>query len=147
MRIILLILLLLSACSKKMSSPEGALEEFIELRMGKVSTREFIAERVTGNMKEALNKMTEAEFIKFADLRSSEQDNFKITEKKCDDQVKTCLLTYTINFSTKQEAKQIFTSEVMKIAELQWSEGKWLIAAVSNVKTTHESLEPIFPLE
>jgi hypothetical protein len=36
---------------------------------------------------------------------------------------------------------------VKKIAELNLVEGRWLIADVSNVKTYHEAMHPIEPLQ
>lgn len=141
MRFFLLTLFLLAACVSDPTTPEIALKDFIEARMGKIASREFIAGRVTGAMKLSLEGMTEADFNKFADLRHARKESFKIISKSC--QEKKCYLTYTISFSTKQDDKQIFTSEVKKIAELQWVEGKWLISDVSNLKTYHESLEPI----
>lgn len=141
MRFFLLTLFLLAACVSDPTTPEIALKDFIEARMGKIASREYIAGRVTGAMKLSLEGMTETDFNKFADLRHARKESFKIISKSC--QEKKCYLTYTISFSTKQNDKQIFTSEVKKIAELQWVEGKWLISDVSNLKTYHESLEPI----
>ena len=43
----------------------------------------------------------------------------------------------------QQNDKAAFSSEVKKIAELNLVTGKWLIADVTNIKTYHESLDPI----
>ncbi len=145
MRFFLVILLFLAACVGDPTTPEIALKDFVEARIGKIASREFVTERVTGAMKVNLEGMSEEDFNKFADLRHARKESFKIISKSCQD--KKCFLTYTISFSTKQDDKQIFTSEVKKIAELQWIEGKWYIADVSNLKTYHEALEPINPLE
>jgi len=144
-RFFLVILLFLAACVGDPTTPEIALKDFVEARIGKIASREFVTERVTGAMKVNLEGMSEEDFNKFADLRHARKESFKIISKSCQD--KKCFLTYTISFSTKQDDKQIFTSEVKKIAELQWIEGKWYIADVSNLKTYHEALEPINPLE
>lgn len=143
--VLLSFLFLLGACVSDPSTPEEALKDFIEARMGKIASREFIMGRVTGAMKLSIEGLSEEDFNKFADLRFARKESFKIISKSC--QEKKCYLTYTISFSTKQDDKQIFTSEVKKIAELQWTEGKWLIADVSNLKTYHESVEPLNPLE
>ena len=140
---ILPLLFLTIACVDEDLSPEGALKSFVEARMGKVVTREFILERVTGKMKQSLENVSEEEFNKFADLRNVRKDSFKVLSKSC--QEKTCFLTYSISYQTEQEEKSTFTSEVKKIAEFVNENGKWLIADVSNIKTYHEALEPINP--
>lgn len=137
------LLFLAIGCVDEELSPEGALKSFVEARMGKVVTREFILERVTGKMKQSLENVSEEEFNKFADLRNARKDSFKVLSKSC--QEKTCFLTYSISYQTEQDEKSIFTSEVKKIAEFVNENGKWLIADVSNIKTYHEALEPINP--
>ena len=137
------VLLLVTACIQEEVTPEGVLKTFIEARLGKVITRQFVLDRVTGKMRASLEGMSEEDFIKFADLRNVKRDSFKVLSKSC--QEKRCFLTYAIAYQTKTEAH--FFSEVKKIAELQLIDGKWLIADVSNVKTYHEALEAINPLE
>jgi len=124
-------------------SPEGTLKTFIEARMGSVVTKDFILERTTGTMRQSLENISEEEFNKFADLRNVQKDSFKILSKSC--QEKKCYLTYSVAYRTKDDDKTKFTSEVKKIAEIVNENGKWLIADVSNIKTYHESLEPINP--
>lgn len=138
-------LLLLCSCVEENLTPEGALKDFVESRIGKVVTREYILERVTGQMKQSLENYTEEEFTKFADLRNVKKDSFKILSKSC--QEKKCFITYSVGYQTQSNDKSTFTSEVKKIAELLREENKWLIADVSNIKTYHEALEPINPIE
>lgn len=95
-------------------------------------------------MKQSFEIMSDEDFNKFADLRSIRSDSFKILSKSC--QEKKCFVTYSVAYKTKNEEAS-FSSEVKKIAELVLIEGKWLIADVSNIKTYHESLEPISALE
>ncbi|MFP5385018.1 MAG: hypothetical protein ACLGHN_03005 [Bacteriovoracia bacterium] len=113
--------------------------------MGQVVTREYILERVTGKMRQSLENVTEEEFTKFADLRNIQKDSFKVLSKSC--QEKKCFITYSVSFRTREKDETKFTSEVKKIAEVVNENGKWLIADVSNIKTYHEALEPINPLE
>jgi hypothetical protein len=140
-----LLLLVLVSCMDDKKSPEAALKDFIESRFGNVVTRDFIMERVTGKMKVSLENISPADFEKFLDMRSVKRDSFKIHSQSC--QEKTCFVTYSISYQTRPEEKTLFNSEVKKIAELVQVEGKWLIADVSNIKTYHEALEPISPLE
>lgn len=113
--------------------------------MGKTVTRDFILERVTGKMRQSLANISDEDFKKFADLRNVQRDSFKVISKSC--QAKTCFITYSVAFRTKENDETKFTSEVKKIAEVVNEDGKWLIADVSNIKTYHEALEPINPLQ
>lgn len=137
-------LLILVSCIKDDMSPEGALRTFTEARMGNVVTREYVLDRVTGKMKQSFEIMSDEDFDKFADLRNVQKDSFKVLSKSC--QEKKCFVTYSIAYKTKGDGAN-FLSEVKKIAEMLLVNNKWLIADVSNVKTYHESLDPISPLE
>lgn len=147
MKWIIPVLLILSSClSQDNLSPESALKGYMEGRMGSVVTREFVLERVTGKMKQSFENMSDEDFSKSADMRNVKKDSFKILSKSC--QEKKCFITYSVAYSTEnQDDKVTFTSEVKKIAEVVSEDGKWLITDVSNIKTYHESLEPINPLE
>ncbi len=135
------LLFLIVSCLEDNRSPEAALKDFIDIRIGNVVTRTSLIEKVTGKMRQSLENVTDDDFQKFADLRNVERESFKILSKSC--QEETCFITYSISYKTKQDDKAAFTSEVKKIAELNLVSGKWLIADVTNIKTYHESLEPI----
>ncbi len=141
----ILLLVLLCSCMEENLTPESALKDFIESRLGSVVTRQYVLDRVTGTMKQSLENITEDEFGKFADLRNIRKDSFKILSKSC--QEKKCFITYSIGYKTREGDKTTFTTEVKKIAELVLIENKWLIADVSNIKTYHEATEAISPLE
>ncbi|HXH32028.1 MAG TPA: hypothetical protein VNJ01_14560 [Bacteriovoracaceae bacterium] len=145
MKWLLPFMFLFAACLKDKLSPEAALKDFVETRFGHVVTRQFILEHVTGKMKQSLENISEEEFQKFSDLRNVKNDSFKVLSKSC--QEKMCYLTYSISYRTSKDDKPTAASEVKKIAELHLVEGKWLIEDVSNVKTYHEVLEPIEPLQ
>lgn len=138
-------MLVITGCLQDNLSPESALKSFVEGRMGNTVTRDFILERVTGKMRQSLANISEEDFTKFADLRNVQRDSFKVISKSC--QAKTCFITYSVAFRTKENNETKFTSEVKKIAEVVNEDGKWLIADVSNIKTYHEALEPINPLQ
>jgi len=145
MKWMLPLLFLLTACLEDNSSPEAALKNFVEARMGTLVTREYVLERVTGKMRQSLENISDEEFAQFADLRGVKKDSFKILSKSC--QEKKCFITYSVGYQTIEKDKPAFVSEVKKIAEMQNEDGKWLIGEVSNIKTYHEALEPINPLE
>lgn len=139
------LLFLLASCLEDNRSPEAALKDFIEIRIGNIVTRTSLIDKVTGKMRQSLENVTDEEFKQFADLRNVEKDSFKVLSKSC--QEESCFITYSISYKTKQNDKNAFSSEVKKIAELTLISGKWLIADVTNIKTYHESLEPINALE
>lgn len=145
MKWILPLLLILTSCMEDNSSPESSLKNFVEARMGSLVTRDYVLERVTGKMRQSLENISDEEFNKFADLRNVKKDSFKVLSKSC--QEKKCFITYSIGYQTLDKDKIAYVTEVKKIAEVQNENGKWLIAEVSNIKTYHESLEPINPLE
>jgi hypothetical protein len=126
-------------------TPEAALKSMVESRMGKIVSREDVLEQVTSPMKESIENMSEEDFVKFSDLKNIERNSFKVLSKSC--QEKKCFVTYSLSYTTNTEGKAKFTSEVKKIAEILNVDGKWLISDISNIKTYHESLEPINPLE
>jgi hypothetical protein len=141
----ILLLVLASCMSSDINSPEGALKNFVESRIGNVVTRQFVLDHVTGKMKQSFEVMSDDDFSKFADLRKVHKDSFKILSKSCQD--KKCYLTYSIKYISEGEISKSTSSEVKKIAEVVQEDGKWLIAEVTNVKTYHEALDPINPLE
>jgi hypothetical protein len=89
--------------------------------------------------------MSDEDFEKFSDLRGIKSNSFKVISKSC--QENKCFLTYSISYKTVSQDKDTFSSEVKKIAEIVFVQGRWLISDVSNIKTYHESNEPINPLE
>lgn len=146
MRVLIILSLFIAyACTNKSVGPEIALKEYVEGRMGKVIDREFVISRSTGRMLESLSKMSEAEFKQFADLSHIKPDGFKVLTKACEG--KKCMLTYTVGYVTQSNNKPTSTSEVKNAAEMIEVDNKWLIADVSNIKTSHENLEPINPLQ
>ncbi len=145
MKWMLPLLFLLTSCLEDNLSPEAALKNFVEARMGTVVTREYVLEKVTGKMRQSLENISPEEFEKFADLRNVKKDSFKILSKSCQD--KKCFITYSVGYQTMDKDKTSYVTEVKKIAEVQNEDGKWLIAEVSNIKTYHEALEAINPLE
>lgn len=86
------------------------------------------------------NSNPEVALKNFVEARIGEGGSFKFVSKSC--QEKKCYVTYVVGYATKDAA-----TKVEKIAEMLEEKDQWLIAKVSNVKTVHESLEPINPLE
>lgn len=139
------ILIILVSCVQEAKSPDFALKDFVDSSAGNVVTREFVLERVSGKMLQSFENMSDEDFQKFADMRNIKKDSFKVLSKSCQD--KRCFLTYLVGYQTLNQDKATFSSEIKKIAEVVQVDGKWLIADISNIKTYHEALEPISPLE
>lgn len=137
----LVLLLLFVGCFDRGDSPEGALRDFTMARLEKIVERDFVVARTTGKMRVSVESMSDDQFKIFSDLRKYKRDTFKIISKSC--QEKRCYLTYSIGYREENPAKKGWVSEVKKIAEIIWVEGKWLIADVSNIKTYHETSETI----
>lgn len=145
MKWILPLLFLMAACLSDNQTPESALKSFVEARIGQVVTRDFMLERVTGKMQQVIENISDEEFQKFADMRNVQKGSFKVLSKSC--QERKCFMTYSITMVTKEGDRSVYSTDVKKIAEIVNENGKWLIADVSNIKTYHEALEPINPLD
>ena len=139
----LLLLALVTGCFSRGDSPEAVLREFVESRLDKVVSKDFILDHTTGKMRVSVEAMSDEEFGQFADLSGYKRDTFRVISKSC--QEKRCYLTYSLSYKKKPavETDTSWSSEVKKIAEILWVEGKWLIADVSNIKTYHETNSPI----
>lgn len=146
MRLLLATLLLISfGCQKKNNTAEEALHNFIDLHVGKTIKREKLATLITGKLLEQLEALPPEEFEELVDMRNIKKGSVKIVTRTCSD-VK-CTLTYTISYSTMSDNKKVYDTEVRKIAEIERVGDEWLISDVSNIKTYHDSLEAINPLE
>jgi hypothetical protein len=132
------LLFIIAGCFDRSDSPEGALRDFTLARLEKVVERDFVVARTTGKMRVSVESMSDEQFRLFSDLRKYKRDTFKIISKSC--QEKRCYVTYSLGYHEEAaDSKKGWISEVKKIAEIIWVEGKWLIADVSNIKTYHET--------
>jgi hypothetical protein len=140
----LIMFLLFVSCNSDKSTPEGALKSFVELNFSGSASREEILGNITGKMKESFEGLSEEDFKKSTQFKELEKQGFKVVSKNCEE--KQCYITYSLAFKNKESAGTLgFKTEVKKIAELKFDNGKWLIADVSNVKTYLEALDTIQP--
>jgi hypothetical protein len=137
--------LVLAACTQREGTPESALKDFVQGSLGQVITREFVLKRVTGKLEQSVTHMSDEDFNSFSNMTALQQDGFKVLSKSC--QETRCFLTYTVAYGTNRDKQRAFKTEAKKIAEMTMVDGKWLISDVSNVKTFHEALEPINPID
>ena len=137
----ILIFLFLVSCQSTPRGPEQALNDFIEARYEKRLNRDFILENTGGDFRKEFENAKEEAIETFGLSPITTKPKLEVLRKVC--QVKKCTLTYVISYKTLEEKKAKFTSEIKKIAIVEEVEGKWIIMDVSNVRTYHESSEPI----
>tara|TARA_Y100000768_G_C23975431_1_gene682788 strand:- start:1268 stop:1675 length:408 start_codon:yes stop_codon:yes gene_type:complete len=124
------------SCNKE-STPESALEDFINYRFESGQSKEDILEMTTGPLYEKLNSLTEEELQKFTDVKDLSKRRLKVLIKNCEED--TCYLTYVLRYVKGNETPRDYSVEVKKIAQVNKVEEKWLLSDVSNVKTYIES--------
>ena len=137
--------LIFIACEKN-DKPEKVLSDYVNDRIsGSLVKKDEILSKLTGRYWAEVNALSDEEFSKFENLGPVKKDSFKIVSNKCLDNA--CYITYSIKYSTLDQNTKVFQSEVKKVAEMRLEDGVWKISDISTVKTFHESLEPIKPLE
>jgi hypothetical protein len=143
--LVLLVMFILVACQKN-EKPEIVLKNYMQDRLaGKLTSKEEILSYLTGKYWAEVNSLNEEEFKKFESLTNIKQNSFKVISNKCIDLI--CYITYSISYSTLDQNTKTFETEVKKVAELRLEDNQWKISDISTIKTFHESLEPIKPLE
>lgn len=143
--LVLLVIFIFVACQKN-EKPEIVLKNYMQDRLaGKLTSKEEILSYLTGKYWAEVNSLNEEEFKKFESLTNIKQNSFKVISNKCIDLI--CYITYSISYSTLDQNTKTFETEVKKVAELRSEDNQWKISDISTIKTFHESLEPIKPLE
>lgn len=137
MKILSVFLLLFMISCNKESTPESALEDFINYRFESGQSKEDILEMTTGPLYEKLSSLTEEELQKFTDVKDLSKRKLKVLIKNCEED--TCYLTYVLRYVKGNETPRDYSVEVKKIAQVNKVEEKWLLSDVSNVKTYIES--------
>jgi hypothetical protein len=131
-----------AACFDGGNTPESALKDFVESRLNGVVTRADVIARTTGKMRLSVESMDDKDFDRFADLRQYKRDSYRVISKSC--QEKKCYVTYALGYHKAADVGGgDWATEVKKIVEIQWVDGQWLIADVSNIKTYHETSQNI----
>ena len=144
----ILMMMIIVGCSKDITTPEGLLTKFTKDITTQKMGRDYYYQHTTGKMKEDVEALTDEEFEKYRDLSRVNGVKIDILKKNCTDAV-SCTLTYIIKYEFSKAEKETtnFKSEVKKVANLVQVEKDWKIKEVSNIKTYHESIEPINALE
>lgn len=139
--VFLIFILSLVSCTKDATSPEGMLIQFSKKITLQKMSREYFYEHTTGKMKKVIEDLSDDDFEKFRDLMKIKNQKITVSKKICS--ADKCSLTYIIKYEQHSDKSKEFKSEVKKVASLEKIEDKWLIEDVSNIKTYHESVNPL----
>ena len=116
MKILSVFLLLFMISCNKESTPESALEDFINYRFESGQSKEDILEMTTGPLYEKLNSLTEEELQKLTDVKDLSKRRLKVLIKNCEED--TCYLTYVLRYVKGNETPRDYSVEVKKIAQV-----------------------------
>ncbi len=132
------------ACKNGAETPEGLIKMFVKDTISGKVDREYYQEYTTGTLLEASLELTEEELEKTS---VSKLKNVKVSilSKNCSNE--KCIITYIIKYDTNPENKKMYKTEVKKLAEVVKEGEGWKLSDIKNLKTFHDSLEPINPLE
>ncbi|MFZ4712836.1 MAG: hypothetical protein ACOYL6_03940 [Bacteriovoracaceae bacterium] len=128
------------------AAAEAALAKYLDLRLsGKSLNRAQVLAHTTGTYKMAVESLSDEEFARFENLKEVEKNSFHLLNSNC--KFTTCLLTYSLTYTTTKESEKMFLSEVEKVAHLELDQGQWKISEIVDLKTKHESLIPLQSLK
>lgn len=146
MKILLMLVFVLVACSKDPSTPEGLIKMYVEDVTSKQMTKDYYEKYTGGELWESISSLNDEDFESFSSLKKLKNAKVNIEKKICESKSE-CRLTYIIKYEYDGEDKNEFASEVKKVAELQKVEDSWKILKVSNIKSYVDSKTPINVLE
>lgn len=139
------LLILLVGCTGA-KSPRALLENVLSKRQSNSLTQDYMLSITHGPLRDEVASMSEEDYDKYASDLGVTQGHYKILSENCESETK-CTVTYILNYKSTENEEKIFSSEVKKVASLEKVDGNWKLLDMSNIKTYHEGLEPINPLE
>ncbi len=144
MKFLLLCLILVAVgCNNGASTPEGLIEKFVKDSVAGKADKDYYAEYTTGTLLAASVDLSEEE-LDGSGLGPISDVDVDIQTKNCEGD--KCIVTYIIKYKTESGGKKAFETEVKKIAEVIKEGESWKLSDVKNIKTFHDSTEPINPL-
>jgi len=132
------------SCNNGASTPEGLIQKFVKDSIAGKADKDYYAEYTTGALLAASVDLSDEE-LDGSSLGSLSDVDVDILTKNCEED--KCIVTYIIKYKTESNGKKAFETEVKKIAEVVKEGEFWKLSDVKNIKTFHESKEPINPLE
>ena len=139
-----LLLLACISCNKGASTPEGLIKMFVKDSVSSSLDREYFETYTTGSLLNSIADLSDEELEK-SELSALSGVKVDILTKSCQSDI--CNITYIVSYDTNSDTKKSFETEVKKLAEVQKVGENWKIASIKNLKTFHESLVPINPLQ
>ena len=93
----------------------------------------------------SVSELSDEELEKDTRMNGVSDVSIKVISKNC--QKDNCVVTYIVEYKTKSKTEKLFSSEVKKVAEIEKIGEDWKLASIRNIKTFHESKEPITPMQ
>jgi hypothetical protein len=143
--IILIIIFSLYGCDKGAKTPEGLIKKYVSDITSRAVDKDFFEKHTAGELWDQVSALGDDDFRKFVDLNKIKNPKIEISNKVCAGD--KCTLTYIIRYDVVDGADKIFRSEVKKVATVERFGEIWKILDVTNIKTYHESTEPIEALK
>lgn len=135
------LLVLVVGCFGGVSSPEGALKNYVETVSSNKADKDFYIRSTAGKLLEKIESMSDEEFSMFNNFSNIRSAKVKVIHKSCE--ADNCTLTYIVNYKVFENNRATFDTEVKKIAEMVRQDDSWKITEVRNRKTFIESNAPI----
>lgn len=143
--LLLVFVFALFGCDKGAKTPEGLIKKYVtEITTTKVD-KDFFEKHTTGDLWGKISELDEEEFKKFVNLGKIKNPKVDISNKICSGD--SCTVTYIIKYNIADKKSTKFETEVKKVATVIKDGEFWKIAEVTNIKTFHDSIEPINALE
>jgi hypothetical protein len=139
---VLVLTTLFWSCTKKEKAPDSYLKSFVEEFFKTEIKKEDLIEKTSGRLKVSIESMTDDEFKSFSNPSTLVANSFEILSSAC--QEESCYLTYRLSYKTKSPDSQgEWSTQVKKIAHLQKFDKDWKVEDIENIKTFHETAQPL----
>ena len=137
--------MLIVACTKGATTPEGLIRTFVNDVSTKKMDIDYFEKFTTGELLESIQTVGVENYENDTRMKSVTGAEVEILSKNCESS--TCIVTYIVKFNTKNPDEGKFKSEIKKIAEVKREGDFWKLSKVTNLKTFHESYKAINPLD
>ena len=134
---IFVFLLVFSASCTKKSTPETALNDFINYRFKSSQSKEDLLEMAANPLREKLESIEGEDLEKFLNTSAIHKRKLKVLLKNCEET--KCFITYVLRYEQGKDDPKDFGVEVKKIAQVIKEGEAWKVSDINNVKTYVEA--------